>query len=338
MAWFAFTDASEEIFVARIDDPDVIAHARELLAGTETADPLIGGIIITQPAAYNIGWSYHLDPESIFFFEFSIEVGDATMRYIEEHVDEVGGTFLPGSRWTPWTSVLLEELQARSGGADQDLLVGTIKADLLFGKAGDDCLLGAAGNDHLVGGSGRDKAFGGRGDDKLGGGAGNDSLWGGAGGDVLDGDGGHDRLCGGAGNDALLGGKGEDALHGGAGADRLAGDSGSDQLVGGAGADHFDYDAITDSGPAAAKRDRIVDFTQGLDHIDLSTIDTDHALDDDQAFTFISSNAFSAPGQVRFSSLGGITTVFVNTDRDAEFEMAIDLLGSMTLTLDDFVL
>ena len=176
MAWFTFTDASEETFVARIDDPDVIAHARELLAGTETADPLIGGIVVTQPAPYNIGWSYHLDPESIFFFEFSIEVGDATMRYIEEHVDEVGGAFLPGSRWTPWTSVLLEELQARSGGADRDLLVGTIKADLLFGKAGDDRLLGAAGNDHLVGGSGRDKAFGGQGDDKLGGGAGNDRL------------------------------------------------------------------------------------------------------------------------------------------------------------------
>jgi hypothetical protein len=63
VAWFTFTDASEDLFVVRIDDSVAVAHARGLLAGTETINQLIDGIVVTEPAAYNIGWSYHLDPD-----------------------------------------------------------------------------------------------------------------------------------------------------------------------------------------------------------------------------------------------------------------------------------
>lgn len=338
MAWFTFTDASDELFVIRIVDPANVAHARALLAGTVTSDALIAGTVVTEPAAYNIGWSYHLDPGSISFFEFSIEVGDATMRYIEEHLDEVGGAFLPGSRWTPWSSALVGELQPRFGGKGDDVLLGSCEDDLLFGRAGDDLLIGAAGDDHLVGGAGADTLFGRAGDDKLGGGPGRDTLWGGVGQDVLAGDGGADVLRGGAGDDSLLGGDGRDTLKGGTGDDTLEGGNGRDLLTGGAGADVFKFTAVGQSGPAAARRDVITDFTKGLDRIDLSVIDADPALDDDQAFVFIGTAEFSAPGQVRFELVDGKTTVFVNNDRDAEFQMAIELIGSVNLTGDDFVL
>jgi Ca2+-binding RTX toxin-like protein len=203
MAWFTFTDSSQETFVVRLDDPAEIAHARAIVAGTTTADLRIAGTVVKSEAAYNIGWSYHLDPDSIFFFEVSTEVGDSTMRFIEDHLAEVGGALLPGSVWTPWTSELLDELRAKSGDADADVLIGTRKADILFGRAGNDLLLGLGDDDHLVGGAGRDTAFGGRGHDKLGGGAGDDLLWGGPGHDLLDGGTGDDWLRGGRGNDTF---------------------------------------------------------------------------------------------------------------------------------------
>ena len=49
-------------------------------------------------------------PDSIEFFDVAAEVCDATMRYVEEHLDEVGGAFLSGNRWCPWGSKLTGEL------------------------------------------------------------------------------------------------------------------------------------------------------------------------------------------------------------------------------------
>nr|MBA3324888.1 hypothetical protein [Paracoccaceae bacterium] len=169
--------------------------------------------------AYNIGWSYHLDPSSVFFFEMSTEVGDSTMRYIEDHLPEIGGALLPGSVWTGWSSLVLDELAAKRGGGGGDRLEGTPGHDLLVGRAGDDLLLGRAGDDHLAGGRGTDRLRGGAGDDKLAGGRGLDRLEGGAGDDLLEGGAGADvfRFC-------AAGRSGRDAVRdfdGGAG-DRLA--------------------------------------------------------------------------------------------------------------------
>jgi hypothetical protein len=31
--------------------------------------------------------------------------------YVEDHLSEAGGSFLPGNRWCPWSSVLTKEVQ-----------------------------------------------------------------------------------------------------------------------------------------------------------------------------------------------------------------------------------
>lgn len=204
MAYFTFTDASDETFVIRLDDPDLIAHARALLAGTVTDEARIGGIVTKAPADYGIGWSYHLAPDSIFFFDMSTEVGDSTMRYIEDHLDEIGGHLLPGSVWTGWSSQLVDELEVQEGQDRADILWGSSGADLLLGRGGRDLLGGGAGDDHLAAGRGQDVCIGGAGRDKLGGGAGDDLLYGGAGRDLLAGGRGDDRLGGGDGNDTFL--------------------------------------------------------------------------------------------------------------------------------------
>ncbi|HEX8257834.1 MAG TPA: calcium-binding protein [Allosphingosinicella sp.] len=204
MAYFSFTDASNETFVIRVTDRDDIAHARALLAGTTTDAARVGGTIIKVPADYNIGWSYKLAPDSIMFYDASIEVADSTMRYIETHLSEVGGHLLPGRQWAGWSTTLTSELTVRSGSWANDILHGQTEVDdLMFGRGGNDILFSYGGNDHLSGGDGNDILKAARGDDKLGGGDGND---------ILEADWGDDFLHGGRGSDVLIGGGGDDVF------------------------------------------------------------------------------------------------------------------------------
>ncbi|GAA3102764.1 acid shock protein [Nonomuraea salmonea] len=90
---------------------DKIAHARRILSGAETSRVHVLGRIHKYPASYNRPWSYHLDPGTIGFFEVAIEVCDSTITYLEDHLDEAGGAFLPGAFWCPWSSRLVDEVR-----------------------------------------------------------------------------------------------------------------------------------------------------------------------------------------------------------------------------------
>jgi uracil-DNA glycosylase len=110
-AYFAFQGADKnDQFVIRIDDQEMIGRARAILSGKETQAIHVQGTVIQEKAPYNPKWSYHLAPASIGFFEWQIEVCDANMRYVEEHLSEVGGAFLPKAHWCPWASRLVKEL------------------------------------------------------------------------------------------------------------------------------------------------------------------------------------------------------------------------------------
>jgi hypothetical protein len=106
---FDYPPAPEK-FIFELTDESLIAHACKVLSGEEKGLVHVTGVIVKSSAPYNPEWSYHLDPKSIGFFDLAIEVCDAAIRYVEEHLDEVGGAFLPGSRWCPWGSRLLREV------------------------------------------------------------------------------------------------------------------------------------------------------------------------------------------------------------------------------------
>ena len=111
-AYFVLRDSTRtNEFVILLRDRAKIRHARAILAETQTERTHVGGVIVKKRVPYNRRWSYHLSPRSIDFFDFSIEVCDANMLYIEENLDEVGGAFLPGSRWCPWSSTLVREIR-----------------------------------------------------------------------------------------------------------------------------------------------------------------------------------------------------------------------------------
>jgi Ca2+-binding RTX toxin-like protein len=157
---------------------------------------------------------------------------------------------------------------------------------------------------------------------------------------------GADLLIGGDGNDSLQGLGGADTLVGGAGDDILTGGSGNDRLEGGAGRDVFRFDAAGDSQPHAmrsdgAKRlpDHIVDFTQGTDKIDLGQIDANSGTQMNDSFSFIGSGAFThQAGQLRFETVGGVTTIYGDTDGDGGADLQIVLQTPVTLTSFDFAL
>jgi Ca2+-binding RTX toxin-like protein len=262
-----------------------------------------------------------------------------------------------------------------TGGSGADTLYGNDGYDQLYGNGGDDFLYGGADGDLLSGGTGADYMEGGTGGDvyivdnagdsvveasgegvdevytslatyTLGndvenlyynGGAGNFTLTGNALDNIIFGGGGNDTLSGLDGNDTLRGQTGNDTLSGGDGTDLLVGGSGVDDLTGGAGADTFRFSTF-ESG-TGANADRIQDFAQGSDIIDVAGIDADLLTAGNQTFSFIGNAAFSgAAGELRYYDNGTDTFVQgdINGDGAADFDIA--LTGVVALVSADFIL
>lgn len=106
-----FPTEAERTFVIELTDPAKIHQARDAIRDPENHPHSVLGIIVKEPAAYNPPWSYHLDPPTIELFESAIEVCDAAPQYVEEHLAEACGAFLPDCRWCPWSSKVLEEVR-----------------------------------------------------------------------------------------------------------------------------------------------------------------------------------------------------------------------------------
>ena len=190
-----------------------------------------------------------------------------------------------------------------------------------------------AGNDIFNLGDDRDVVNGLGGIDTIYGNGGNDVLSGGKGKDMLDGGDGRDRLFGGTKADRLFGGDGNDYLNGGKGRDRM---------TGGDGADIFDFNTINET--RATRPDVITDFEQGVDRIDLRSIDASVLVDGHNSFEFIGWQSFgeSRNGavramQVQIDGEASYTLIMIDNDNDVEAEAAIRLMGSYTLTADDFI-
>jgi Ca2+-binding RTX toxin-like protein len=156
-----------------------------------------------------------------------------------------------------------------------------------------------------------------------------------------------DNAIGGSGNDSLIGnvianalygGGGNDTLSGGGGNDILTGGTGVDTLIGSDGADTFVF-ATGDSSAANAQHDRISDFTRGADHIDISGIDAIASTAALDTFHFLGSGAFNGTAGALdyfYDSARGVTVLQGDTNGDRVADFAIDLTGSMTLSVSDF--
>ena len=205
---------------------------------------------------------------------------------------------------------------------------------------GDNTLLDIAGGHTLSANSWFSDIFAGDGADTVNGNSAKNYLFGGSGADVLNGGAGDDILSGGLNADLLNGDDGDDILFGnGTGPDWLRGGNGSDVLYGSAGTDTFDFDALAESvNDPNFISDRIYNFEDGIDRIDLFTIDADPNTPGNQSFQFIGTSAFTGVGQIKYATTSAVTAVFVNGVGPGGAEMKIVIQGVFALTADDFVL
>ncbi len=261
-------------------------------------------------------------------------------------------------------SDLLKNIENLAGSGHADILSGNSVGNLLQGGEGDDILEGRVGADRLDGGPGRDTAsyFDSplgvtinltqtavdNSDDRD---STNDAdngyiLLVGEAGSHAAGDGllaienlrgssFADRLVGDNGANLLQGEDGDDTLIGGFGFDTLIGGAGGDTLTGGLGEDVFAYTRESNV------VDRILDFTSGVDRIDLSGLAFEGTAGNIGAYEYLGTGAFSqtdASGQVRYFVDGSGIVVEVSTDFDAETELRIRLEDIAVISIGDFLL
>ena len=263
-----------------------------------------------------------------------------------------------------------------SGGRGNDDLVGGDGDDILLGGFGSDSLISGDGNDDLNGGEGNDYLYSGSGDDVVDAGSGDDVIVGGDGA-------GNDRYLGGLGTDTVkyssakaaitvdlsknvatsLAGKdyaciGTDYLEGienviaGDYSDVIKGNSTANILTGGLGADSlyggldrvrdvFNFDNVADS--TSKSRDKIYNFLSGTDDLDLTDIDANNSISENQNFTFNYQTAKANAVWYKSAEVDGFKATKdiivygdVNGDSLADFE--IGLVGITSLNVADFIL
>lgn len=129
---------------------------------------------------------------------------------------------------------------------------------------------------------------------------------------------------GGSQRDYLVGNHVANKLSGNGGNDVLNGLEGNDTLSGGAGADEFRFTALGGS-------DRITDYAQGVDRLNLSEIDANTGVANDQAFVLV--GAFTgAAGQAVLSYAGGVSTLRLDVNGDGTSDLDIVMNGQVTDT------
>ena len=111
MAYFAFEQEPNQEFIFELTDQEKIDHARRIISGEETERVHVMGRINKRKVPYNPQWDYYLNPDTISFFAYAIEVCDANMQYVDDHLDEACGPFLSGCYWCPWNSRVVREVK-----------------------------------------------------------------------------------------------------------------------------------------------------------------------------------------------------------------------------------
>lgn len=266
----------------------------------------------------------------------------------------IGQVFVDNGNFGTVIYQMISVENVRAGGGN-DYIYGDSGANILVGNGGDDFIAGDDGADDMSGGGGTDTldyslsdaavtislrngtASGGHADgDTI---AGFENLIGSSHHDTLTGNGAGNEISGGLGQDLIKGQNGDDTLMGEGGRDTIRGGNGRDIQSGGSGRDTFDFNKITETGTTGATRDRITDFTQGLDIIDLRGIDADTGSGGNNAFDFKASASFTGTaGELRQFQTAANTIVEGDVDGDGQADFQILITGLLTLSAGDFIL
>jgi hypothetical protein len=95
----SFRVADVENYKLRLTDPADIEIARKLLAGEE-APSIPNGIVIRGDPDVNVGYSWHIDPDSVEFADFTVEVCDGLPSDVEKGI-------ITSDRYCPWSAKVI---------------------------------------------------------------------------------------------------------------------------------------------------------------------------------------------------------------------------------------
>jgi hypothetical protein len=90
----------DEEYRILLTDPADIEIARQLLAGEAAPRIPNGRIVRGDDGGVNTGYGWHIDPESVEFADFTIEVCDGVPSFVED------GT-LTGDQFCPWSAEVI---------------------------------------------------------------------------------------------------------------------------------------------------------------------------------------------------------------------------------------
>ncbi len=99
----------KDTFVIKLRDKKRINEARTLIQKKRARSVM--GRIVKGKTSYNRRWSYYLKPTTVSFFDYAVEVCDASPVQLEKHLNQAGSSFLPSYRWCPWSSYLRREVR-----------------------------------------------------------------------------------------------------------------------------------------------------------------------------------------------------------------------------------
>ena len=94
-----FRVADVEEYKIRLTDPADIEIARKLLAGEE-APNIPNGVVVRGDPDVNIGYTWHIDPESVEFANFTVEVCDGLPSDVEQGI-------ITSDRYCPWSAEVI---------------------------------------------------------------------------------------------------------------------------------------------------------------------------------------------------------------------------------------
>jgi hypothetical protein len=95
-----FEVAGQQTFKIELATPELIQHAKDLMAGSEEGRIPVGKIVRDDPSV-NEPWSWHIDPATLEFADATIEVCDGLPEYVED------GT-LTSDTYCPWSADVIE--------------------------------------------------------------------------------------------------------------------------------------------------------------------------------------------------------------------------------------
>ena len=95
-----FEVAGQGTYKIELATPELIQHAKDLMAGTTEEGRIPVGTIVRDDPGVNAPWSWHIDPATLEFADQTIEVCDGLPEFVED------GT-LTSDVYCPWLAEVI---------------------------------------------------------------------------------------------------------------------------------------------------------------------------------------------------------------------------------------